>query len=421
VGTALTNKLVALVADQFGNPVSGVNVTFAPGTGGGTVSPSGAQQTAANGQVSVTATLGASAGTQTFTATSSGLSGSPLTYSETANSGPPASITLANPQPPSSATVGSPVGISVLVTDSSNNPLSNINVSFTKTAGNGSIPATPIPTASNGIATATATLDTIVGTNTFEASVAGVASKVAVTVTGIAGTATQLVKISGDGQTGDGLATLALPLVVEARDQFGNVKSGVPVTFAVTSGDGTVSPTTSQNTGTNGRAQATAKLGTTNAVYTFTASSPGLSPATFSETALLSVTPTLVDVLISSGSMKVGSYQVTIGYDKNLVQLTADGVTGGAAPYDSFAALNIDSAAGTVAINKFTTANVPSGNFAVAHLAFKGIKTGTFTLTKSNVVVTDEFGNNVDPNFLSLSTTTVTVGTVNTALTVEEP
>ena len=69
-----------------------------------------------------------------------------------------------------------------------------------------------------------------------------------------------LVKISGDNQRGTPGATLANPLVVEVRDQYGNVFEGASVTFAVTEGEGTLSVKTAM-TDANGRAQTTLTLG----------------------------------------------------------------------------------------------------------------------------------------------------------------
>ena len=50
----------------------------------------------------------------------------------------------------------------------------------------------------------------------------------------------RLAEISGNGQQGAPAAELAHPLVVEVRDQYGKPLPGVPVTFAVTSGGGTL-------------------------------------------------------------------------------------------------------------------------------------------------------------------------------------
>ena len=75
----------------------------------------------------------------------------------------------------------------------------------------------------------------------------------------------------GDGQTGGVGTALASPLVVEVKDQFGNVVSGFGVTFTASSGGGSVNPSASQNSGTDGRVSVTATLGSAVAQHQFTA------------------------------------------------------------------------------------------------------------------------------------------------------
>ena len=82
--TALTSPFVVTVTDANGNTVSGTTVTFAIATvpGGATgqsLNPT-STTTAPNGQAPSTLTLGSTAGTYTVTATSAGLSGSPVTF-----------------------------------------------------------------------------------------------------------------------------------------------------------------------------------------------------------------------------------------------------------------------------------------------------------------------------------------------------
>ncbi len=67
--------------------------------------------------------------------------------------------------------------------------------------------------------------------------------------------------VSGDDQQGLPGAALEKPFVVEVEDQNGVAFQGVPVTFAVTGGDGTLS-TTSTATDATGRAETTLTLGT---------------------------------------------------------------------------------------------------------------------------------------------------------------
>ncbi|MGF1987025.1 MAG: N,N-dimethylformamidase beta subunit family domain-containing protein [Nostoc sp. ZfuVER08] len=69
-----------------------------------------------------------------------------------------------------------------------------------------------------------------------------------------------ITKISGDNQTGAGATSLSNPLVVQVKNSAGNPQSGVTINFAVTSGGGSVSPT-SAVTDTNGQASTTLTLG----------------------------------------------------------------------------------------------------------------------------------------------------------------
>ena len=90
-----------------------------------------------------------------------------------------------------------------------------------------------------------------------------------------------ILKISGDNQKGASLAPLSQPFVVEAQDANGSALAGISVTFAVTTGDGTVS-TTITRTDTNGRAQSTLTLGPNLGTNTVEVSAAGIEvPATF--------------------------------------------------------------------------------------------------------------------------------------------
>ena len=86
------------------------------------------------------------------------------------------------------------------------------------------------------------------------------------------------VKISGDTQQDSSGTTLAQPLVVEVRDGDSTVFAGVPVTFAVTAGGGTLS-VTSTTTDANGRAESTLTLGNTAGTNMVTVSVQGISQA----------------------------------------------------------------------------------------------------------------------------------------------
>ena len=83
---------------------------------------------------------------------------------------------------------------------------------------------------------------------------------------------TTLTKVSGDVQTGVSSTALASPFVVEVKDGATPAKTfaGVPVTFAITGGGGTLSAT-SVATDATGRAKTTLTLGSASGTNTVTA------------------------------------------------------------------------------------------------------------------------------------------------------
>src|SRR5450759_3006489 len=86
-GTAVATAPSLLVRDINNNPVSGVSVTFAVASGGG-LATGGTATSNASGIATVGSwTLGPAVGTNTLTATSAGLAGSPLTFTATAIAG----------------------------------------------------------------------------------------------------------------------------------------------------------------------------------------------------------------------------------------------------------------------------------------------------------------------------------------------
>ncbi len=84
VGSSVPQPPSVLATDVFGNPVSGVAVTFAVASGGGTVAGAG-QTTGSDGIAAVESwTVGNAPGPNTLSATSAGLAGSPVTFNATA-------------------------------------------------------------------------------------------------------------------------------------------------------------------------------------------------------------------------------------------------------------------------------------------------------------------------------------------------
>ncbi|MBI1966500.1 MAG: Ig-like domain-containing protein, partial [Gemmatimonadetes bacterium] len=283
-GATLATPYTVLVTDGFGNPKSGITVTWAVTGGGGSITPSSA--TNASGIASATRVLGTTAGTQTATATVSGLTGSPVSFSSTATTGTAATIALSggNAQTDTAgATLATPY--TVLVADGFGNPKSGITVTWAVTGGGGSITPSSATNAS-GIASATRVLGTASGTQTATATVTGLSgSPVSFTTTATTGTAATIALNGGNAQTDTVAATLPVPYTVLVTDGFGNPKSGITVTWGVTGGGGSITPSSATNG--SGIASATRVLGTLAGTQTATAAVTGLtgSPVSFTATA----------------------------------------------------------------------------------------------------------------------------------------
>src|SRR5439155_491853 len=213
-GTAVQVAPSVIVRDVNGNPVGGVSVTFAVASGGGTVVPTTPVTTESNGIAAVTSwTLGPTAGSNTLTATATGLTGSPATFTATGTAGVASQIAI-NAGDGQTATAGTAglVNPSGLAHDANGNPGAAGRVRFAVASGANGITAvtswTLRPTA--GPNTLTATSGTLTG------------SPLTFTATGTAGAAATLVKSSGDNLTGPVATRLQTPHVVLVSDANGN-------------------------------------------------------------------------------------------------------------------------------------------------------------------------------------------------------
>jgi adhesin/invasin len=257
-GTALAEPLVVSVTDAFGNPVSGVEVTWTA-VGGGSVSDA-TTTTDDQGRTSVTRTLGPAAGAQSTTASAEGLAGSPVTFSHTATAGSASGVQPISgdgQRAPPGTTLPDPIVVGVA--DADGNPVSGAAVTWVITAGGGSVTPTTSVTDAAGHASTSWTLGASVGPNTVDAVVSGVGTA-HFTATAEAGSAAAVRIVSGNNQSGQAGTQLGAGLVVQVQDAKGNPVSGVTVGWSVVSGGGSVAPASSV-TGANGQASAEWTLG----------------------------------------------------------------------------------------------------------------------------------------------------------------
>lgn len=185
VGTALTQSLIAMVEDQYGNPVAAVGVTFSDGGAGGVFGNPNPENSDATGAATQTYTLPQAAGNVTITATAVAVV-NPATFTETAGAGAAVAIAVSagnNQFAPGGSTL--PQSLNVIVSDQYNNPVPGVAVTFSDGGAGGSFSfSNPENTGSTGIASQIYTLPPQPGPVTIAATAAGVSTPAFFTETG---------------------------------------------------------------------------------------------------------------------------------------------------------------------------------------------------------------------------------------------
>jgi adhesin/invasin len=308
VGFPLQMPLEVEVRAADNLPVGGVAVRFRALSGIGSVTDS-VYVTDATGRARTTATLGNVIGTQNFEARVTGLAGSPAIFGVTALAGAAAQL-LVVAGDGQLATVNTLVSTApaVQAQDQFGNPVPGAAITFGVSIGGGRVSGPTQLTTASGIATVGGwALGTASGANALTATLAGL-TPVTFTATGIAGGATQIVQLAGDGQAATVNTILATAPAVIVRDQFDNAVPGVPVLFAPASGGGSVTDG-SAVTDTAGVARVGSwQLGTPVGQNTLTASASGLagSPVLFTANASRDVAFQLLRASIDTQTATAG-------------------------------------------------------------------------------------------------------------------
>ncbi|MDQ4080276.1 MAG: Ig-like domain-containing protein, partial [Gemmatimonadota bacterium] len=281
VGSNLPNPFVVEVLDSSGRPVGGQSVSWTVVAGGGTMSPA-SSVTNASGEARSFLKLGNAPGQQRVRSSLGTLNPVEFTAMAMALSASQLAIVSGNSQ---EAMVGSQLSQPLLVraTDVTGSPVSGVTVTFTVTAGGGTVQPASAATDVNGHASTTWTLGSVIGAQSVTASAAGTNSAV-FTATGRENNGTSLMIVSGNGQTGAVATVLPTPLTVRLLDGSGGPVQGATVLFSTTATNGTVTPT-SATTNANGEASTSWRLGTLAGTQTATASVSGRTPASFTATA----------------------------------------------------------------------------------------------------------------------------------------
>lgn len=294
VGRPVAVKPRVTLTDAFGNPVPGRTVTFSVILGGGTITDP-VQVTDGNGRAELGSwTLGPAAGLNRIRATlDQGLS------AELVATGTPAVLSLleGNNQSVNAGTTV-PVAPAVLALDGDGNPLPGVAVTFQVDGGGGRVTLGSQTTDAQGIARVGGwILGLAPGENGLTATAVGVPA-VRFTATGVLATPAGMTAPDGTGSSGlVGNFNAARP-TVRLTDANGHPVAGIPVTFDVASGGGTVASLSpalglagslagaTAVTDFDGRAVLGAwRLGPDPGAQSVVASAEGLAPITFTAVA----------------------------------------------------------------------------------------------------------------------------------------
>lgn len=250
VSTAVTAPPSVVVLDGSSNPVSGVSVTFAVTAGGGSI-VGGAANTNASGVATCTSwTLGPGAGANTATATSAGLTGSPVTFNANGTAVLPVSIAIQSGGSQSGIVAGSAsAAYTFRVKDGSLAGVPGVTVAFTRTVGTGAPSVASAVTDVNGDVSCTYTTGVLVGVNTFTASFvnnSGTTISATETTTSVVGVKSILtITVEPPSNTNSG-GVFPGSMVVQIQDANGNLTTSTDsVVITKATGTGTLSGTTS--------------------------------------------------------------------------------------------------------------------------------------------------------------------------------
>jgi len=274
----LYHPLQARVTDSFGNPVSGVSVTFTPPVSGPSVTGIPATVSTGLDGIATSPAITANTVAGTFQVTATGGGSATFTLTNVPGAG-----ILKFVQQPSNTTAGAPMAdIKVQIQDTFNNPLNTPGVPVTLQLGSKNPIVSPVV---NTDATGTATFQglsvTATGSYTLLAVASGLQSGRSAPFLITPGTASNIVAVGGTPESTVVGTPFPLPLVAEVTDSFTNPVPNTTITFTVVPSGGAGgtfagSSTASVATGLEGLAVAPTLLANTIAgTFTVTATVGG--------------------------------------------------------------------------------------------------------------------------------------------------
>ena len=287
-GRLLSTPFVVRVVDTYSNPIGGFAVDFAVTSGGGSLNSSSSARVTSdkNGYASIYYKLGSATGTNSVTASGTGLVGSPVTFTAIAEAGSPALLYKISGDN-QKGTFGAPLAqpLIVAISDSFSNPISGQTVQFLISRGGGTVNGLSLATVQTN-ATGQASVVLTLGTSDFINQVTVSAqylgkeiptypSPLVFYATTSAGNADSLAYISGNYQTGAVNQPLPEAFTVMVTDANGVPVANHSVVFqAITPGTNFGGATrVTRKTSDTGIASAVATIGANygDAIYSFEA------------------------------------------------------------------------------------------------------------------------------------------------------
>jgi len=175
-----------------------------------------------------------------------------------------------------------PAPLVVRLLDPTGAPVIGGTVLFSTTTPGGQVTPGSVATNANGEASAEWRLGTTAGSQTVSVSASN-APTLTMQATATAGTASQLTIVSGNNQTGAVGVKLPRPVVLQVSDAWNNPVAGTLVSFSVTSGGGSIAPT-SATTGAGGRVTVEWTIGPNQGANSATATAAGIGNAVLTAT-----------------------------------------------------------------------------------------------------------------------------------------
>ncbi|MFJ1270167.1 Ig-like domain-containing protein [Legionella lytica] len=391
IGSVFSKELIAKVSDSYGNPVSGVTVTFAATGSEASASLSPPMViTDSDGRASITATANAKPGSYTVLATVEGVRGS-VVFNLTNNPGAGASIEILGDSSMETSVGTDFSQLTVLVKDSDDNVVPNRSVKFTVMSDASGASATfttsnPASTLANGQASVIAKANTIPGTYTVTAALTDEPSiSTSYTLTNNPG-AVASIEILGDSSLETSVGTDFSQLTVLVKDSDNNVVPNTSVKFTamsdVSGASATFTTANPASTLTNGQASVTAKANTISGTYTVTAA--------LTDEPSISTSYTLTNNPGAAASIEIlgnSSLETSVGTDFSQITVLVKDSDHNVVPNTSvkFTSTSDASAASATFITANPTNTLTNGEASVTAQA--NTKSGTYTVTAT---LTDE-------------------------------